>query len=86
MNYEDQLKQLKVDINKAKDMKNRSEIALESLKNEREELLNELDSMGIEPENLETEIKNLEIEIEKLFNEAESNLPKDLLNKGNNNG
>lgn len=83
MNYEDELKKLKRDLENAKNLKNKADGTLEELKKQEEKQLDELKNLGVDPQNLETEIKNLEAEIQKLFNEANELLPKDLLERAN---
>lgn len=83
MNYEDELKKLKRDLEIAKNLKNKADGTLEELKKQEQQQLEELKSLGVDPENLESEIKNLETEIKSLFKEANELLPKDLLEKAN---
>lgn len=81
MNYEESLKQLKEDLDKAKNMKNKAEGTLEELKKQETTILNELEQLGVKPENLKDVIENLKIEIDELLKEANSLIPKDLLKK-----
>ena len=81
MNYEESLKQLKEDLDKAKNMKNKAEGTLEELKKQETTILNELEQLGVKPENLKDVIENLKIEIDELLNEANSLIPKDLFKK-----
>lgn len=81
MNYEESLKQLKEDLDKAKNIKNKAEGTLEELKKQETTILNELEQLGVKPENLKDVIENLKIEIDELLNEANSLIPKDLFKK-----
>ncbi len=81
MNYEESLKQLKEDLDKAKNMKNKAEGTLEELKKQETTILNELEQLGVKPENLKDVIENLKIEIDELLKEANSLIPKDLFKK-----
>ncbi len=79
MNYEEQLKKLKSDIDRAKDMKNRAEGQLDQLKAQEAQYLEELNKLGVNPENLESEIEKLKKDIELMLEEANSLMPKDIL-------
>lgn len=81
MNYEESLKQLKEDLDKAKNMKNKAEGTLEELKKQETTILNELEQLGVKPENLKDVIENLKIEIDELLKEANSLIPRDLFKK-----
>ena len=81
MNYESQLNTLKDNLEKAKSLKYKAEARLDQLNQQQDDIMKELKSLGVNPEDLEIEIKKLTQEIEKLFNEANSLLPKDLLEK-----
>lgn len=81
MNYEKELKDLKDNLEKARNLKYKAEARLEQLNRQEEEIIGELKVMGIRPEELEFEIKKLTLEIERLFKEANELLPKDLLEK-----
>lgn len=83
MNYEDSLKKLKTDLDKAKIIKNKAEGTLDELKKQETQILEELETLGVKPENLDTEIENLKNEIDKLLVEANSLIPIDLLNRDN---
>ncbi|HSH35073.1 hypothetical protein [Schnuerera sp.] len=81
MDYEKELNNLRDNLERAKSLKYRAEARLEQLNNQQEELINELKNLGVNPEDLEEEINKLMSEIEKLFNEANTLLPKDILEK-----
>lgn len=81
MDYEKQLNILKVDLEKAKNLKYKAEARLEQLNQQEEEINKELKELGVKPEELENEIKKLTLEIEKLFVEANDLIPKELLEK-----
>lgn len=83
MNYEVKLKELKDNIDKAKDLKNRAEGQLDQLKTQEKQYLEELEKLGVDPKNLETEISNLKRDIENMLKEADSMIPKELLNRSN---
>ena len=79
MNYENELSNLKIGLEKAKDLRYRAEARLEQLNKQEEEIIAELKELGIEPHNLESEINTLTSDIQKLFKEANELLPKDLI-------
>ena len=81
MNYEKELSDLKVNLEKAKDLKYKAEARLEQLNQQEEDIIKELDELGVKPENLTQEIEKLTSEIKNLFEEANNLLPKDLLEK-----
>lgn len=85
MNYEESLKKLKLNLDQAKNMKNKAEGTLEELKNQESLILAELKDLGVDPENLENEIEKLKGEIESLLKEANDMLPMDLLENVNKN-
>ena len=64
MDYEKELNELKMNLEKANRFKIRAESKLEELNSRKEELLKELHQYGIEPENLNDEIEKLKKEIE----------------------
>ena len=76
MNYEDQLNNLKKQLDRAKDLKYKADARLESLKSQRAELLKEIEKEGIKPEDLSMEIEKLEKEIVDVFQKADSMMPK----------
>jgi chromosome segregation ATPase len=75
---EDQIKDLKSRLEKAKDIKYRAELKLENLKRQEENLLQELNELGVEPDQLAEEIKRLEEEINREIAEANACLPEEL--------
>jgi len=79
MNYDDRLKELKLDLDKATNLKYKAEAKLEQLNNQEKELIEELKELNVKPEDLETEIKKLEDDITELFEKADKLLPKDIL-------
>ena len=81
MDYEKELNVLKDNLEKAKSLKYKAEARLEHLNNNQQEIIKELKELGVNPEDLEEEIKKLKLEIDKLFEEANSLLPKDILEK-----
>ena len=81
MDYEKELNLLKDNLDKAKSLKYKAEARLEQLNNQEQEIVKELNSLGVNPEDLEKEINKLKSEIDKLFLEANSLLPKDILEK-----
>ena len=76
MNYEENLKNLKEELDKLKNMKYKSEARLEQLNSQKKDILLEIEKLGIKPEDLEKEISNLKNEIDKLFNEANDLMPR----------
>ena len=83
MNYEKELNELKINLEKANRFKIRAKSKLEELNSRKEELLKELHQYGIEPENLNDEIEKLKKEIEDGIREANELLPLELLEKIN---
>lgn len=77
MNYEQELNNLKQNLEKNKSLKYRAEARLEQLNQQKEMLIGEIKSEGINPEDLEKEINKLQGEIESLFKEAEELMPRD---------
>lgn len=75
MNYEENLKNLKEELDRLKNMKYKSEARLEQLNSQKKDILLEIEKLGIKPEDLEKEISNLKNEIDKLFNEANDLMP-----------
>lgn len=81
MDYEKELNALRDNLEKAKSLKYKAEARLEQLNNQQQEIIKELKDLGVDPEDLEKEIKMLKSEIDKLFKEANTLLPKDILEK-----
>lgn len=81
MNYEKDLEKLREDLNHARNIKTRSEIALEGLQKEEENIIKDLEDLGVSPENLDQTIKDLDEEIKALLKEAEDLMPYDILEK-----
>lgn len=79
--YEKDLNELRENLEKAKSLKYRAEARLEQLNNQQQEIIRELKELGVNPDELEEEIKRLQLEIDGLFKEANSLLPKDILEK-----
>ena len=76
MNYEENLKNLKEELDRLKNMKYKSEARLEQLNSQKKDILLEIEKLGIKPEDLEKEISNLKNEIDKRFNEANDLMPR----------
>ena len=81
MDYEKELSQLKNNLERAKNLKYKAEARLEQLNHQQQEIIKELKELGVNPEDLEKEIEKLNTEINKLFEEANTLLPKDILEK-----
>lgn len=79
--HEKELTKLKDDLDRAKNLKYKSEARLENLNKQHEELISELEEYGVNPEELDKEINKLENEISNLFNKANELLPIDILNE-----
>ena len=71
MNINDRFNSIKERLDKAKEDKNRAEIALENLEKQKEDILNQLKGLNIDPENLESEIIKLQNQIEQDLQKAE---------------
>lgn len=76
MNYEENLKNLKEELDRAKSLKYKAEARLEQLNAQKKDILEEIEKLGVKPEDLESEINNLKDEIDKLFKEAEELMPR----------
>ncbi|EGS33138.1 hypothetical protein HMPREF9489_0353 [Finegoldia magna SY403409CC001050417] len=75
MNINERFNSIKEKLDKAKEDKNRAEIALENLEKQKEDILNQLKELNIDPENLESEIIKLQNQIEQDLQKAEELLP-----------
>ncbi|OXZ38657.1 hypothetical protein [Finegoldia magna] len=75
MNTNERFNNIKKRLDKAKEEKNRAEIALESLEKQKEDILNQLKELNIDPKNLESEITKLQNQIEQDLQKAEELLP-----------
>lgn len=75
MNTNERFNNIKERLDKAKEEKNRAEIALETLEKQKEDILNQLKGLNIDPENLESEITKLQNQIEQDLQKAEELLP-----------
>ena len=75
MNTNERFNNIKERLDKAKEEKNRAEIALEILQKQKEDILNQLKELNIDPENLESEITRLQNQIEQDLQKAEELLP-----------
>ncbi|MDU5743588.1 MAG: hypothetical protein E6Z87_06045 [Finegoldia magna] len=71
MNTNERFNNIKERLDKAKEEKNRAEIALENLEKQKEDILNQLKGLNIDPENLESEIIKLQNQIEQDLQKAE---------------
>ncbi|MFB0972852.1 MAG: hypothetical protein QMB54_07715 [Neofamilia sp.] len=83
MNYEEELKKLKSDIDKANSLKNVAAANLKVLEEQEAQLLEDLKKLGVEPENLDSTIEKLKNEIEEMLKEANSLMPRDILDRVN---
>lgn len=81
MDYDKKLNSLREDLEQARSLKYRAEARLEQLKKQEEDIIEELNELDVKPEELDGEIEKLNLEIHKLFEEADSLLPKDILEK-----
>ena len=70
MNINERFNSIKERLDKAKEDKNRAEIALENLEKQKEDILNQLKELNIDPENLESEIIKLRNQIEQDLQKA----------------
>ncbi|WP_245684719.1 hypothetical protein [Orenia metallireducens] len=78
--YEQEITQIKKELDTANRLKMQSEARMESLKKDNEKLVAEIKEFGVEPENLEEEIKKTEAKLQKLLKQAKEMLPdKDVL-------
>ncbi|WP_019132421.1 hypothetical protein [Peptoniphilus obesi] len=77
INYEDQLKKLRDDLDRQKNIKYKAEARLEQLYSQKEEIVKEIQAQNIDPENLENEISKIKKEIDSLFKQAQELMPKE---------
>lgn len=77
INYEDQLKKLRDDLDRQKNIKYKAEARLEQLYAQKEEIVKEIQAQNIDPENLENEISKIKKEIDSLFEQAKELMPKE---------
>lgn len=80
INYEDQLKKLRDDLDRQKNIKYKAEARLEQLYSQKEEIVKEIQAQNIDPENLENEISKIKKEIDSLFKQAQELMPKEWFN------
>ena len=80
INYEDQLKKLRDDLDRQKNIKYKAEARLEQLYSQKEEIVKEIQAQNIDPENLENEISKIKKEIDSLFEQAQELMPKEWFN------
>ena len=83
MNYEEELKKLKSDIDRANNLKNVAAANLKVLEDQEAQLLEDLKQLGVQPENLDSTIEKLKKEIEEMLKEANSLMPRDILDRIN---
>ena len=83
MNYEEELKKLKTDIDRANNLKNVAAANLKVLEDQEAQLLEDLKQLGVQPENLDSTIEKLKKEIEEMLKEANSLMPRDILDRVN---
>jgi chromosome segregation ATPase len=79
--YDDKIKKIKEDIEKAKSIRYRAEAKLEHLAKEKDELLEKMKELGVEPEGLDMEIKKLKEDIDILIEKAQNLIPEGYINK-----
>ena len=77
INYEEQLKKLRDDLDRQKNIKYKAEARLEQLYSQKEEIVKEIQAQNIDPENLENEISKIKKEIDSLFKQAQELMPKE---------
>jgi len=78
--YEQEITQIKKELDTANKLKMQSEARMESLKKDNEKLVAEIKEFGVEPDNLEEEIKQTEAKLQELLKQAKEMLPdKDVL-------
>lgn len=77
INYEDQLKKLRDDLDRQKNIKYKAEARLEQLYSQKEEIVKEIQAQNIDPENLENEISKIKKDIDSLFEQAQELMPKE---------
>lgn len=81
INYEEQLKKLRDDLDRQKNIKYKAEARLEQLYSQKEEIVKEIQAQNIDPENLENEISKIKKEIDSLFKQAQELMPKEWFNE-----
>lgn len=75
--YEAQLKSLRDDLDRQKNIKYKAEAKLEQLYSQKEDIVKEIKEQNIDPENLESEISKIKEEIDNLFKQASDLMPKE---------
>ncbi|SDX15355.1 hypothetical protein SAMN05444487_11118 [Marininema mesophilum] len=79
MQQEERIKEIKVRLEEAKNLRYKAEVRLEDLERQEQEILQELKELGVEPEHLEEEIQKLQQEISRKIEEAWAMLPQELM-------
>lgn len=77
--HEARLATLKKDIASGQKLQGQLEGQIKEKQSQRDKYLAELATLGVTPENLETEIASLRVAIDQDLAEAESKIPRDLL-------
>jgi len=75
---EKQIQELKVKIDKAKELRYKAEARLEQLQRQRQQYLDELVILQVTPETLDQEIEKLSKEIMDLIDKAKDLIPNDI--------
>ncbi|SFJ24997.1 hypothetical protein [Thermoflavimicrobium dichotomicum] len=75
---EEKIKDIKARLEKAKDLRYKAELRLETLEREEQKILQELDELGVKPDQLQEEIKRLEREIDEDIAQVYALLPEEL--------
>lgn len=78
MDPEKQIQELKVKIDKAKELRYKAEARLEQLQRQRQQYLDELVILQVTPETLDQEIEKLSKEIMDLIDKAKDLIPNDI--------
>lgn len=81
MDYEKRLKELRQNLDYAKNLKVKAEGRLDALQSQEKQYLEELKEYNVKRENLDSEITKLKSDIEKLFEEAEELMPTEILKR-----
>jgi len=79
--YLDRAKKLKERLDELTAFKTRAQGQLDQLLKQKEQIESEIRSMGISPDNIDTYIAELETDIRSLMDQADSIIPRDILNQ-----
>lgn len=77
--YEDRIKDIKDNLDKAKTIRIRAEARMDELVKQQKAIMKELKGMNVDPDKLEETIADLKNEIEDMLDKVDKMIPYDLL-------